>query len=422
MDYGFLMHPMLNFFMRILHILSQMPDFTGSGKTVQAIIRQSCARGHENFLVAGIQDDFKLDPSLLPPEHTEFVRFNHGHLDFRLPGMSDVMPYPSTVFSSMNKDQIGRYETAFRQVLQRAREKFRPDLIHTHHLWIVSKTARHIFQDLPMVTSCHGTGLRQYFLCPGMDLDLENAMADIDAVLCLSRHQRQQIIDIHKINPEKLHVVGAGFEKKLFYGEPKPEKGPVQIVYAGKLSRAKGVPWLLAALKNMTGPDYCLHLAGGGTGQEKQECLALAADLGGRVEVHGSLSHESLARLMRRSHLFVLPSFFEGLPLVLMEALSSGCRILTTALPGTREIFEETRSGMVDFLELPALETVDTPFQKDLPALEQALAHALEISITKADQNRQPDFAQLNRLSSTYTWENVFSRMEAIYKKVCRAR
>lgn len=91
----------------------------------------------------------------------------------------------------MNQDQICRYKTAFRQVLQRAREKFRPDLIHTHHLWIVSKIARQIFQDLPMVTSCHGTCLRQYFLCPGMDLDLKNAMADIDAVLCLSQYQRQ---------------------------------------------------------------------------------------------------------------------------------------------------------------------------------------------------------------------------------------
>ena len=194
-------------------------------------------------------------------------------------------------------------------------------------------------------------------------------------------------------------MVGAGFEKKTFYCEPKPEKGPVQIVYAGKLSRAKGVPWLLAALKKVTAPDYCLHLAGAGSGEEKQECLALAADLDSWVKVHGPLSHESLARLVRKAHLFVLPSFFEGLPLVLMEALSSGCRILTTALPGTREIFEQTRSGMVDLLELPALETVDTPFQKDMPALEQTLAHALEINITKADQNRQPDLSQVNSVN-----------------------
>nr|WP_321400101.1 glycosyltransferase family 4 protein [uncultured Desulfobacter sp.] len=404
--------------MKILHSLSQMPDFTGSGKTVQAIIRQSCARGHENFLVAGIQDNFSLDPAVLPADHTEFVRFNHGALDFRLPGMSDVMPYPSTVFSSMKKDQIRRYETAFTNALQTAKSKFRPDLIHTHHLWIVSKIARNVFRDLPMVTSCHGTCLRQHYLCASLDLGIEKAMADIDAVLCLSRHQKQQIVDIHGIDPQKLHVVGAGFEKELFYCDTKPEKGPVQIVYAGKLSRAKGVPWLLSALKKVAGPDYCLHLAGAGTGQEKEECLTLAAELGDRVQVHGPLSHDRLARLMRLSHLFVLPSFFEGLPLVLMEALSSGCRILTTALPGTREIFEETRSDMIDLLDLPPLETVDTPYKKDLPALELALAHALEKSIAKADQNRQPATAQIHALTCNYTWEGVFLKIEEIYKKV----
>nr|WP_319392913.1 glycosyltransferase family 4 protein [uncultured Desulfobacter sp.] len=395
-----------------------MPDFTGSGKTVQAIIRQSCAVGHDNFLVAGIQDTFTLDPALLPPAHTEFVRFNHGSLDFRLPGMSDVMPYPSTVFSSMTKDQLSRYETAFTHALQTAKAKFRPDLVHTHHLWIVSKLARQVFQDLPMVTSCHGTCLRQHYLCAGLDIEITNAVADIDAVLCLSRHQKQQIIDIHGIDPQKLHVVGAGFERKIFYCDAKPGKGPVQIVYAGKLSRAKGVPWLLTALKKMAGPDYCLHLAGAGTGREKEECLALAADLGDRVKVLGPLSHAHLARLMRRSHLFVLPSFFEGLPLVLMEALSSGCRILTTALPGTREIFEQTRSDMVDLLTLPPLETVDTPFQKDMPALEQALANALGKSIAKTDRNRQPDLDQVHKLTRAYTWEGVFAKIEEIYKKV----
>ena len=123
---------------------------------------------------------------------------------------------------------------------------------------------------------------------------------------------------------------------------------------------------------------------------------------------------------MRKAHLFVLPSFFEGLPLVLMEALSSGCRILTTALPGTCEIFGQTRSGMVTLLDLPALETVDTPFQKDMPVLEQALAYALETSISQADKHRQPDLDAVRTLTGTYTWESVFSKMEKIYKTLCR--
>ena len=406
--------------MKILHVLSQMPDFTGSGKTVQAIIRNASRKGHDNFLVAGIQNGFTPDPSLLPLDHTLFVRFNQGILDFPLPGMSDVMPYPSTVFSTMDKDQIQRYETAFKKVLIQAKERFNPDIIHSHHLWLVSKIARNIFGGRPMVTSCHGTCLRQYTLCPGLTDQLSTTLGKLDAVLCLSRHQKEQIIEIHGIAPDKLHVVGAGFDNDLFYPGTKPTKGPVQIVYAGKLSRAKGVPWLLESLEKMKTSNFTCHLAGSGSGREKQECLEKAARLKERVKVHGPLSHEDLARLMRKSHIFVLPSFFEGLPLVLMEALSSGCRIVTTALPGTCEIFKETCSDLVDLIALPPLETIDTPFQKDKPALVNALSTAIETSIIKAEVNFQPDPEEVRKMSAAFTWENVFLKMAQTYQMVYR--
>ena len=410
--------------MKILHILSQMPDFTGSGKTIQAIIRQAGARGHANFLVAGIQADFEPDPSLIPLEHTRFVRFNGGDLDFLLPGMSDVMPYPSTVFSSMTAGQLTRYETAFTACLEEAKEAFDPDLIHTHHLWIVSKIARQVFSDRPMVTSCHGTCLRQYSLCPHIGPGLTESVKAIDRILCLSRHQKDQVQEIHGVDRDRLKIVGVGFDKDLFGFDPrkdtKPETGPVEMAYAGKLSRAKGVPWLVKSLQKVSGREFRLHLAGSGSGPEREECLALAKGLGDRVVVHGALAHDRLADLMREAHLFVLPSFFEGLPLVIMEALSSGCRILATALPGTGEILGESRSDMVDLIELPPLETVDTPFAEDLPGLEEKMTSALESAMDRILSDRQPDMTWARNITRSFTWKTVFSRMETAYDEACR--
>ena len=77
---------------------------------------------------------------------------------------------------------------------------------------------------------------------------------------------------------------------------------------------------------------------GGGSGEERDEILELAAALGDRVQVWGPQSQEELARLMGQAHLVVLPSFFEGLPLVVLEALACGCRVVTTALPGVEEV------------------------------------------------------------------------------------
>ena len=407
--------------MKILHILSQMPDFTGSGKTLQAIIKQAKARGHENFMVAGIQNEFQPDPSLLPLDQTLFVNFSSADLDFPLPGMSDVMPYQSTVFSCMEPGVLAQYESAFKDKIQLAKERFVPDIIHTHHLWIVSKIVREVFADRPMVTSCHGTCLRQFCLCPEIGSEITGAVKKIDRILCLSKHQKDQVQEIHGVDPEKIKVVGAGFDESRFFFRPesdaKIDKGPVQIVYAGKLSRAKGVPWLLRSLQKIIEPHFCLHLAGSGSGMEKDECVALAKSMGDRVVLHGALSHDKLAELMRNSHLFVLPSFFEGLPLVIMEALASGCRILTTALPGTREILRDLQSDMVDLIELPPLKTVDTPFEKDMPLLEHSLSQALENSIGKILANRQPDTKWAKRITQAHTWEKVFSRMETAYKE-----
>lgn len=403
--------------MRILHILSQLPDFTGSGKYIQAVMKCAAGKGHDNFLVAGIQGDFSHDPSIILPEKTLFVRFGSRDLDYPIPGMSDVMPYKSTVFSTLTPYQVKAYQKAFKKVILKAYERFHPEIIHTHHLWLASKTARTLLPDLPMVTTCHGTCLRQLSLCPHLREDVKESCASIDRIMSLSRFQKKQISEIHSIDPEKIDVVGGGYDDALFFNDTKASHGPVQMLYAGKLSRAKGVPWLLKSLERIDHLPWLLHLAGSGSGREKKECLSLAERFNDRVIVHGALSHSDLAVLMRRVHLFILPSFFEGLPLVLMEALASGCRIITTSLPGTREIMGDSKNSMVEIVELPGLETIDSPFEKDMELLKTRLAQAIENGVNKTIKNRQPDMESTLKITENYTWQKVFSRIEKVYEK-----
>lgn len=403
--------------MRILHILSQLPDFTGSGKYIQAVIKCATAKGHDNFLVAGIQGDFSIDPSIILPEKTFSVRFGGKDLDYPVPGMSDVMPYESSVFSTLTPDQVEAYEEAFKKVILKAYENFQPDIIHSHHLWLASKAARALFPGLPMVTTCHGTCLRQFSLCPDLGEGVKESCAGIDRIMSLSRSQKKQISNVYSIDPEKIDVVGGGYDNTMFFNSTKPSSGPVEMLYAGKLSRAKGVPWLLNSLERIEHLPWILNLAGSGSGKDKEECLSLAERFNGRVIVHGALSHNNLAALMRRSHLFILPSFFEGLPLVLMEALASGCRSITTSLPGTLEILGDSKNSMVEIVELPKLETIDAPFEKDMELLKIRLARAIEKCVTETVTNRQPDMGNALKVTENYTWEKVFSRIEKVYEK-----
>ena len=403
--------------MKILHIISQAPDFTGSGKFIQQIILQGLKKGHDNFLVAGIQGEFTLPEGLIDDNDCAFVRFDGKDLDSSITGMSDVMPYESRVFSGMSQQDLAAYHQAFETKIRQAVDRFKPDILHTHHLWIVTAIARRLSPNIPVVTSCHGTCLRQHVLCPEISLRITADLKQIDHVIALSLSQKQEIVRTIGIDPESIHVVSGGYNDACFFHAPKAFDGVVELVYAGKLSHAKGVPWLLNSLGKIQHLPFRLHLAGNSSDREKAQCLELAVSLKEKVIYHGPLSHDALGELLRNAHVFVLPSFFEGLPLVLMEALACGCRLVTTALPGVRELLADDDTSMVTLLDLPPLETIDTPFEADMPDLEARLAAVLEKIIYQVQTDTGPDWDYACTKTFPYTWEKIFSKIDRIYRQ-----
>jgi glycosyltransferase involved in cell wall biosynthesis len=336
-------------------------------------------------------------------------------LDFPIPGMSDIMPYHSSLFSQLDENHLRAYRLAFEKKIEQAIDRFSPDLIHTHHLWIVSALTRQIAKDIPMVTTCHGTCLRQHHNCPDISREILTGLQGIDKVIALSGDQKQLIIGRLSIDPEKISIISGGYNKDCFYSEPKPFDGTVELLYAGKISTPKGVTWLLKSLFLIRDLPFRLHLAGNANEEQKQICLSLADRLGSKALYHGPLSHEKLSDLMRKAHIFILPSFFEGLPLVLMEALACGCRIITTALPGVHEIFRTGHPGMIRMVKLPKLETIDKPFKQDEPAMEKALSITMAELISMVQAHPQPDMAYVRSNASVFTWEKIFLKIAYIY-------
>jgi len=88
-------------------------------------------------------------------------------------------------------------------------------------------------------------------------------------IMALSRAQKSDILSLFGVPEEMVEVVGAGYNQNLFYPEAKSSPNTVEIVYVGKLSRTKGVPWLLKALAHLLHQPWLLHPVGGGTGEEK---------------------------------------------------------------------------------------------------------------------------------------------------------
>ena len=82
---------------------------------------------------------------------------------------------------------------------------------------------------------------------------------------------------------------------------------------------------------------------------------------------------------MNKSDAFILPSFYEGLPLVLIEAMACGLKTICTDLPGIRPWLDQAIpvSGTI-FVTPPRMHNEDEPWPEDLPGFEKALAEAIQ--------------------------------------------
>jgi glycosyltransferase involved in cell wall biosynthesis len=404
--------------LRIVHVLGQRPEMTGSGIYLEALIRESRKHGITCYRIAGVPAGSQPSAADRSSVDGDFVFFESDPLDFPVVGMSDVMPYRSSLFSELKGRRLTAYKAEFSRILDAAVNRFRPDILHTNHLFLLSAVVRERFPELPMVTTCHGTDLRQYEMCPHLRRFVRRYCRHIDQIIALSVDQKAEIQKVYDIPADAIAVIGGGYDDTLFTRGRGRLAGRVQLLYAGKLNRSKGVPWLLRSLMKISDQDWHLHVAGGGNGPEYDKCIDLIRRLGDRVTLHGYVSHPRLAELMKQAHIQVLPSFFEGLPLVLFEGLASGCRVITTELPGFREIFGKATEDTVRLISLPPLETIDRPYQKDETWLIDALCQNLLEMIASARRFPDVDDPQAEKIASDYTWSSVFERTLSIYRTV----
>ncbi|RLB46336.1 MAG: hypothetical protein DRI90_27440 [Deltaproteobacteria bacterium] len=109
-----------------------------------------------------------------------------------------------------------------------------------------------------------------------------------------------------------------------------------------------------------------------------------------------------------------LPSFYEGLPLVLIEALACGCRLVSTALPAVAEQLAPQLGDALTLVSLPPLVTVDEPEPADLGAFTSALSSAIGHSLD-APALGDPALTLAAPLRR-FTWPAVFERVEQLWQ------
>ncbi|MBJ80400.1 MAG: hypothetical protein CMH60_03695 [Myxococcales bacterium] len=406
--------------LNILHILSQRPSQTGSGVTLQALIDYGEGRGYSQAVVAaGAQGEAPPEVGSLPEKMIFPLFFEQGSLNFPIPGMFDVMPYKSTRFSSMTVEQIEVYQQSWAKHLREVKERFQPDIIHSNHIWLLSALLKDIFPQTPIVTHCHATGLRQMELCPKLKEPVRVGCARNEHFVVLHQEHADLLAQALDIPSHRIDVVGAGYRDKIFYFDKNGRKGNQKhILYAGKYSQAKGVPYLLDAFEKLSkeDPTLILNIAGSGSGEEADTLHQRMQGMGSKVRIHGQVGQEKLAELMRQAHVFVLPSMYEGLPLVLVEAFACGCRLVSTDLSGVREQIAPHLGEAISLVPQPEMRSVDQPLPtaavEFTSNLVQYLKAALDApTIGQQDENRS---AALKH----FRWESISERIDRIWRRL----
>ena len=403
--------------MRILSISAQKPDSTGSGVYMTELIKTFDGEGHTQAVIAGIGPE---DEVFLPDKvRFDPVCFETEDLPFPVVGMSDEMPYKSTRYCDLTPEMTRQFEQAFSKVLDRVVREFRPDVILCHHLYLLTALTRDRFPEQKIYGFCHNTDLRQMQKTDLKREFIAEKIRALDGIFVLQEAQIDRILKIYHADKANIHVVGIGYNAGVFHQTSFARtEDAVRIVFAGKIAEKKGVMSLLRAMNLLTSaPDEVrLFLAGGAGNQEEYgEIQALAEKCRYPVVFVGKLSQQKLAELYNACDIFVLPSFYEGLPLTAVEALACGDQVVMSDLPGIADWMETFAPGArIRYVTLPHMHEVDEPEQESLPAFERKLSKALDISIREVQSRGR--MRTLAADVSRICWEQVAGRIERVLK------
>jgi glycosyltransferase involved in cell wall biosynthesis len=143
---------------------------------------------------------------------------------------------------------------------------------------------------------------------------------------------------------DKMRVVHCGVDVSAFHTKRHQGQGR-RLLFVGRLVPAKGVSFLLETIAKID--EAILDVAGDGPERKFMETKAAVLGIVGRVRFLGYQSQAEVRELLRRADVFVMASFAEGLPVVLMEAMAAGVPVVAPWIAGIPELVDDGQNGFL---------------------------------------------------------------------------
>ncbi len=226
-----------------------------------------------------------------------------------------------------------------------------------------------------------------------------------DVVAPVSGQLRDILLDLG--TPEdRCRVPRRGVDLEMFYPEPREPTDEIKIIYLGAVIRKKGLQDLLTALTDRAFSNTRLIIAGSGVDAPELMELSERLQLNDRVNWMGAQSPENAARLVRGSDILCLPSYTEGRPNVINEAMASGVPVVATRVGGIPEMVQEGETGL---LYDPG----------HVPGLRQCLSTLVENPALRAQMGQH---AREFVVKSGLSWDTTALDFESIFTTAMNVR
>jgi glycosyltransferase involved in cell wall biosynthesis len=179
---------------------------------------------------------------------------------------------------------------------------------------------------------------------------LARKVAESDFLVAISDFARSQLMKLSEYEHwHKIGVARLGVDTERFAPTAGSVHAAKQILCVGRLTPAKGQHILLLALAELRRmhPEALLRFVGDGPDRASLEKLASDLDLTSNVRFEGNINQDRIHAFYQQATVFALPSFAEGIPVVLMESMAMGVPVISTRITGIPELITDGVNGIL---------------------------------------------------------------------------
>jgi glycosyltransferase involved in cell wall biosynthesis len=275
-----------------------------------------------------------------------------------------------------------------------------PDVVHVHSAqwnsfyqasWYVFFVA--LAWRCPIVLHIHGSSFDEFLEVDSRPIQLlQSAVFRASDVVVALSDSWADVLESH-VDPEKVTVLHNAVDASEY--DPSFSASPVRMAYVSRHIERKGIREFVDAVDQLDG-EVPVEITIASRGPLSHLVEDLAESHPG-VEYVGYVSEERKREILDESSVYVLPTYAEGVPIAILEAMAGGNAVVSTGVGGIPSVVDEENGVLVE------------------PGDADALADALRSLLRDPDRIRSMGEESRRRVVAAHSWESVTEDLEALY-------